>query len=770
MNEVRPETKSPQLHLAIFLLSLLTLLFQFAQTRLFSAALDHHLTFLVLSGALLGVGGGGTLAALVDQRTARPSSAQLALLAALSTLAALFVETWIDPIVEGMIVAIAAAYVMSVIPVLFVSWVIVRALRESGTSGVGRLYAADLAGAAIGGVLGYLAIGTLGAQGLYGVAAGAGLLACALLLRVRAPGRRRAAWAALAIAAVVAVSALGIAGEALARPLPGPLKAPEPGASSVAAKWDPLARIDVSRLGADGDPLHYAFLVPSAYSGARPPSLAMQLDLGALTPIVRGGAEADLRVLHESILAAPYVIAPRPRVLIVGPGGGIDLNVALQWGSTSVNAVEVNRTEVALMRGRFAEYSGRVYLDERVHIFEDEARSFIRRSSERFDVIPITVVDSYAALTAGAYALTENYLYTEEAMLDYLRHLTPTGVIAMSRWYRDPPLEIVRTLSVARSALRRLGHDDPMRSIVVLRYGNFGHMIIRETPWTDAELAPLRRFASANGYTMAFDPTAPSGALAAPTLDAPPTDDRPFFFDTVPLADVLAGKAELPYGYAVLLTTFVLSIALSAGGLLMPLYRRSRRLSSSLIPRGTAAALAIGFGFIAAEVVLLQRLTLYLGQPSLALSVGLMALLAGAAAGSAASERLRPGAARSAFACAIALAVIFTSLPLVTDATLAAPIVVRILISALATVLVGLPLGMVFPRLIAAVAQVDPALVSWVWAVNGTASVVGAVLGTAIALTGGFTALGIAGIACYLLAALAAQPWRARAAGRATAM
>src|SRR6185503_20516375 len=130
----------------------------------------------------LGVGSGGTLAALLDGRDKRPSSAQLALLAAVSTVVALFVETRIDPIAEGMIVAIAAAYVMSVVPVLFVSWVIVRALRESGTSGVGRLYAADLAGAAVGGVLGYLAIGTLGGQGLYGVVAGTALLGAAALL------------------------------------------------------------------------------------------------------------------------------------------------------------------------------------------------------------------------------------------------------------------------------------------------------------------------------------------------------------------------------------------------------------------------------------------------------------------------------------------------------------------------------------------------------------------------------------------------------------
>ena len=750
MNRIR---RVSQLHAAIFLLSLLGLLFQFAQTRLFSAALDYHLTFLVLSGALLGVGAGGTFSALIDTRSGRPSSARLALYAAVATLAALFVETRIDPIANGIILAIAAAYVMGVIPLLFVSWVIVRALREAGPSQVGGLYAADLAGAAIGAVLGYLAIGTLGGQGLYGIAAATGSLACALLLP--AGPRQVAARAGLATAGVLVVSVLSIAGDTLARPLPGPLKAPEPGAVYETGRWDPLARIDVSRLGTEGNPLHYAFLIPSAYTGPRPLSLAMQLDLGALTPIVRGGPEADLTVLDHSILSAPYVIAPRPSVLIVGPGGGIDLNVALRGGAGSVTAVEVNRTEVALMRGRYADYSGRVYFDPRVHVFEDEARSFIRRSSDRFDVIPITVVDSFAALTAGAYALTENYLYTKEAMLDYLQHLTPTGVVAMSRWYRDPPLEIQRTLSVARAALTQLGRDDPMRSIVVLKHGNFGLMIIRAAPWTDAELAPLRSFTRANGYTIAFDPIAPGGVLAAPPQDVPPTDDKPFFFDTVPLADVIDGRAALPYGYAVLIVTLVLSVASSTGGLLLPLYRGSRRVSGTLVPRGTAAAFLIGLGFIAAEVILLQRLTLYLGQPSLALSVGLMALLAGAAAGSAMSERLSPRAPVAALACALALAVMLVSLPFVTDATLATPTLVRVFIGALATILVGLPLGMVFPRLINGVSRVDPALVSWVWAVNGTASVVGAVVGTVIALTAGFTALGATAVACYLFAALA---------------
>ena len=741
---------------AIFLLSFAALLFQFVQTRLFSAMLDYHLTFLVVSGALLGVAGGGTAAAVVDVRPRRPSSAQLAVAAAIATLVALAIETRIDPLTSGMFVAAGAAYVLGVIPVLCVSWVIVRALREAPEAS-GLLYAADLAGAATGGVLGYLAIGTLGGQGLYGVVAGTSLLGAAALLSPR-PSRTTLR-AGLAAAAIATTAVLSIWGETLAPPRPGPFKSDAMGVPHEFARWDPLARVDVARLGALGDPGHYAFLIGDRYAGPRAPSLMMTLDMGAFTPIVMRPSAAEFAVFDASILAAPYALAPRDKVLIVGPGGGIDLLVALQHRASSVTAVEVNRTEVALMRGPYAEYSGGVYLDPRVHIFEDEARSFVRRSSDRYDVLAITVVDSFAALTAGAYALTENYLYTEEAMLDFLGHLSRGGVIAMTRWYRDPPSEIARTVGIAHGALRRLGRDQPERSIAVIRHGQLGLVLTRNEPFTASDIQGLRSFADAQGFSIALDPLAPGGPLVdLARAEAPPTDDKPFFFDTVAVTDILAGREQLPYGYAVLLTTLVLSVGLAALVVLTPVYRGARSAAGRVVPPGTVVALALGVGFIAAELVLLQRLTLYLGQPALALSIGLAALLGGAALGSAFSSRVPAGVRAAAVLSAAVLLLVLGGLPVITSVTLAAPLEVRVAVAALAALVVGLPLGTIFPRLVALVGS--PALVSWVWAVNGSASVVGATGGTIVALVGGFTALGLVAVACYALAAVFAPQSR----------
>src|SRR5438445_669570 len=471
----------------VFLVSAAGLLFQFAQTRLFSATLGYHLTFLVVSGALMGVAIGATAAATLDRERQRIGTSQLAIAAALAVLAALVVETQIDPLVVGMFPTSAAAY------------------------------------------------------------------------------------------------ALG----------------------------DPLARVDVMRFGSRGDPVHYAFLVDPSYRTAlRPPALAMELDMGALTPIIGTSSPSDLAVLDASVLGAPYELAARSNVLVIGPGGGLDVMTALRHGARSVTAVEVNRAVVALMRGRYAEYSGGVYADTRVHLVEDEARSFVRRSTDRYDLVVMTVVDSFAALSSGAYALTESYLYTQEAMADYLAHLAPGGSLSVGRWYRDPPVEIVRTFKIAVAGLTALGKSNPETHIAVLRYGNFGLLLIGDRAYAAADVERLRGFATSHGFEVAYDPLHPGGPFTSSAEESPATDDRPFFFDTVPLSAVLSGRADLPYGYGILFSALLLALALGIGFAVLPLYAEARRAGRRRVPPGTLASIAIGLGFIATELVLLQRLTL----------------------------------------------------------------------------------------------------------------------------------------------------------------
>ena len=228
----------------------------------------------------------------------------------------------------------------------------------------------------------------------------------------------------------------------------------------------------------------------------------------------------------------------------------------------------------------------------------------------------------------------------------------------------------------------------------------------------------------------------------------PATDDRPFFFANDP-------GTSVPVAYLILFGALVPAAVLSWGLLLLPLRKAmGPALTTPLGRRTTVQALAVGFGFIAAEIVLLQRLTLFLGQPALALALGLAALLVGAAVGSAASGNSRLNVGRAALASAIIVLTAVVLIDHLTTATLSWPLMARAAVACVASMAIGLPLGSVFPTVIASAGVRDDGLVSWAWAVNGAASVVGSILAVAAALVLGFTAVGVLAAACYLVAAL----------------
>ncbi|TME71532.1 MAG: hypothetical protein E6I49_06145 [Chloroflexi bacterium] len=723
----------------IALVSAAALLFQVAQTRLFSSSYGYHLTYLVISVSLLGVGSGATLSGVFDRRSRRPSLSALALAAAASALAALFLETHIDPGV-ALPAAILVAYVAGALPFVFASWIVVRSLREA-PSRAGRLYSVDLAGAAAGSLFAFAALPSLGAPGLYGVSACLSALAAVV---IAGPRLRPVVGVVSAFALTVALT---LNGDAMAPPQSGPAKRPVYGANitHLETRWDPHARVDVIHYeGLPAGALYLNFIDP-AYAAPRPDADFMLLDQSAATQILDGSG--DLSVLRASIIAAPYELLSRPHVLIIGPGGGIDIQNALVHGASQVDAVEVNRGVSSLMRGPLSDYNGHVYSAPRVNVVEDEARSYIRRSADRYDLILMTVVDSYAALASGAYALSESYLYTAEAFHDYLGHIADHGVLAVGRFYRDPPIEMLNTAALGVEALRGRGVADPLAHIAVLRYLDFGLLIVRDDAFDVSSATAIRRFAADHHFTVAFDPLDRTGPFAEGLAGTPvpATDDRPFFFANP--------GTNVPIAYLILFGALIPAVVLSWGLLLLPLRRvMGAALVTAIGRRTTVQALAVGFGFIAAEIVLLQRLTLYLGQPALALAVGLAALLVGAAAGSAASVRAKIGVPRAALASAIVVTVAFLAFDRVAAATLAWPLLARGATACVVAIAIGLPLGSVFPSVIASAGAHDDGLVAWAWAVNGAASVIGSILAVVAALTIGFTGVGFLAAACYILA------------------
>jgi hypothetical protein len=758
MSMIRLPSSPARTASAVFLLSCSALLFQIAQTRLFSATLGYHLTFVAVSIALLGVGAGATAAALLDGRTNRPSTARLAMLASASYVLALVVASIVDPAAIDLSLAVVLIYAASSLPYTLVSWVVVRTL-VADPPWAGRTYAADLAGAAVGGVVAFVAMPVLGAPGEYGFAAA--LAAFAALVLADASSRRRVAVAAV-LSTVLLTLAVASFGDQIVpirtaafKPILDDIRR---GAAVESGRWDPQGRVDVVRYGASGSSNAYDFLVDSKFDGYRPRSLLMRIDFDAATVIVEGGTKADGAVFGSSVLATPYQLVNRPNVLVIGPGGGIDVLVALDRDARAVTGVDVNRAVIATVQGPYRDYGGGLYDDPRVTVVADEARSFVRRSSDRYDVIVMTVVDSWAALQSGAYALSESYLYTEEAFADYVSHLTPDGMLSIGRWYRDPPSEMLRAMEVASAGLRRLGLDRPERHIAVVRSAAFGLMLVRADEFDDASMNVIRNFAGAHGFDVAYDPVREAGALAATFASSgkgsPSTDDHPFFFDNVPLVETLAGRAPLAQGQQTLVAALIMALVLSVGLILMPLRRRVSRADARIARWVTAYAVLLGGGFIVVEIVLLQRLTLYLGQPTLALAVGVAGLLSGAAVGSASIRWLSGGMRGATIGSTVALAAVLVIFPRAADATLAAPLVARVACALLFAIALGLPLGTAFPRVLRAAGAHDPSLLAWAWGVNGAASVIGSILAAGLALETGFTSLAWLATGCYVAATL----------------
>lgn len=425
-------------------------------------------------------------------------------------------------------------------------------------------------------------------------------------------------------------------------------------------------------------------------------------------------------------------------------------------------------------------------------------------------------MDTWAASAAGAYALTENNLYTVEAFADYLRHLAPGGVISFTRWFSSPPVESLRVVSLAIEALRGQGIDDPSRSVVVVRTDpdqtfmpSLGAILVKPSSFEGGEVARLRAWATKMRFVVEYAPDAAaplepppndfgrlvsagsSAFVAAYPHDISPVhDDRPFFFSSTPLLPWLAariglsaspiGAQALGLGAQTLLISLTTTAAVTAAILLLPLLaQRKLRERGGSVSRARSLAWALyfgglGLGFILVEIVLVQRLGLFLGRPAYSLSVVLFAILLSSSVGSLVSARWTSAGSLSRIAGALCAAIVAYSvaLPRVLDSTLGAPTYVRVLLSVVAIAPLGFLMGMPFPCGIRRAASESSALVSWAWAVNGGASVFGSTLTVLVSMTYGFTVSFLGGAAAYLLALVMAVvtggPQRTPVAARAS--
>ncbi len=784
-------------YLGLFVIALATVMYEIVLTRIFSVTMWYHFAFVAISVAMFGMTAGALLiylrpAVFTQERVHEHlawGAVLFAVTAVLSFLVGLFVPFDGDLSVGGILWAMLG-YAIIATPFVFSGISVALALTKFPKR-VGTLYAFDLVGAAMGCLVVIVTLNvTDGPTAVLVVGALAGL--AGVLFAIQATPRLRH----VAIAVTVVLAA--VAGlEAVLVRAQSPLLRLQWVKGNMEArplyeKWNSYSRITVY-----GDPAQVSYPAGWGLSAAYRPDrgirqLSLLLDAAAGT-VVTGfdGDPANLEHLKFDVTNLGHYVRRNGRVLVVGVGGGRDVLSAVLFGQRSVLGVEINQAIVETVNGRFGEFTGHLDRLPQVQFVNDEARSYIARQRERFDMIQISLIDTWAATAAGGFVLTENSLYTAEAWTLFLDRLTPSGVLAVSRYhFRSRPDETYRLTSLANAALTRSGIKDPRRHIVIVKQMapagpvpvGIATMLVSRSPFSEEDIATVEDVARRMKFEVVLSPrqaadptfaTLASGAdldafLAQfPVNIAAPTDDSPFFFHTLRLNHVFnrarSGQEfdNINMKAVSVLGTLLIAVMLLTGlCVLVPLVLTTDR----TVLRGSAPLLVffggIGLGFMFVEISQMQRLIILLGHPTYSLSVVLFSLLVSSGVGSYLTRTVPVGGAvgppTRMLLVLLAVLVGFGIIsPGIVRGYEGAVTWARILLVVGMLAPIGLFMGMAFPlgmRLASGRAQ---ALTPWLWGINGAASVCASVLAVVIALYSSISAAFWTGVGCYVVALLA---------------
>lgn len=780
---VSPSTRT--LVFGIGLSSYAALLLELALTRLFSVVLFYHFAFLAISIALLGLGAGGVFAYLRKQRlqriATRTLAAQLCWLNAVAIPFVLEIVLHVPVSLElswGNLARLTVLYLAAAIP-FFLTGVLFSIVFAREARSITRLYGADLLGGALACLTVVPQLNGIGGPNAIVFSAAVMALAGVVWADSAKMSKRSAILAGILVLLIVVNYSGRLIDVVYAK---GMLR----DKSWVEyARWNAISRVEVDNQGSGGK--------------------AIVIDADASTYIMNVEPHAwQGTAWQKNLMSAPPALAnvlrPQGEYAIIGPGGGVDVLRAVANGSPSVTGIEINPIiATSIMRGRYADYSYHLYSLPEVHIHVTDGRSFVRNARQDFDVVQMTLVDTWASTAAGAFALSENSLYTVDAFREYFEHLKPDGMIAVTRWEFQQPREALRVVSVATEALHQMGVADSAKHFIIVSNGELDEdgipvvVLAKKSPFTPDEEAKVQAHVEDHGdLVVLYTPSAPAknafSALIArndpqafardyPYNVAPVDDNAPFFFFTLKTDQILHDGGlqrgidwKVNLGVVVLAGVFVISIAAVLAFLILPMAIRGGGVQRSL---PLFYFVAVGLGYILVEISCIQRFVLFLGHPTYALTVVIFLLLLSSGAGSLLSPRWLPSTRRGWIPLAVlvvAIAVTTVALPRLLSALIGLPFLVKLGVCAIVLGPLGLVMGMPFPTGLRTIANKDELElpvselgelagaedngVEWAWAMNAASSVLGSVLAMVIAIRFGLNVTLATGAGAYAMALL----------------
>jgi hypothetical protein len=768
------------IYAGLFLTALATLAFEIVLTRLLSVVSWYHLAFFAVSTAMLGMTAGAVTVFLNEnsfkKNNISSSTAAAAIAFGLSIPFALAVICFTPIIFKqtfSSVFSILQASFACILPFYFSGIVITGVLTKQAMP-LEKLYASDLAGASLGCLFVLWGMDLMDAPNLILLCAPVAALS-GLFFALKAKN------ALLKNAAVISLNLLLLllfANMALHFISPRTLKETNTAERiDVFEKWNSFSRVTVLRR-TEGFP---SFWGPSP---AAPQYLTarfnhMVIDGLAGTYALGMNFPSDAEYLKYDMVNLAYHFRRGADTCVIGVGGGRDVACAVGFGQKSVIGIEVNPIFINdLLKGRMRKFTKLADLPQ-VRFVVDDARSYLARSKEKFGLIQMSLIDTWAATGAGAFSLTENGLYTVEAWKIFLDRLDDGGIFTVSRWFNpEEPGETARIVNLAKTALFNRGASAPDAHIVLVYLGTVSTIMVCERPYTAAELAEIKEVCAKLQFNiMVFPGEVPANiylrqlmaaqsvqdlnasVAAAPLNYSAPTDETPFFFNMMKLGNVdfvLNNSAGVIKGNLLANLTLLVLIAVllffTAVIVVIPLMLGKKVREKIRVPAAAYFSL-IGAGFMLAEIALIQKLSVFLGHPAYGLGILLFSMIASAGAGSYFSESLaldkKPWTLILPSAIGSYILLLMFLMPIVTGAMVSFGMTAKIAAVLVMIIPLGTMMGMCFPAGMRMINQEKSSATPWYWALNGIFGVLCSALAVFISIYFGISTNLIISALCY---------------------
>ena len=775
----------------LFFITSATLLLEILNTRLLSVVTWYHLSFFAVSMAMFGMAAGALWVYLKPQKFPREDALsslyRYSILFALSTLICHLVILFTPLSTLGgwdaanffkmTLITLAVA-----IPFAFSGVVITVALTQvPGNSGL--IYAVDLVGAALGSLACLALLSVLDISSATIASTVVTVLAILFFQRAKT-GRSDLRWVALAVVLAIGAFANSQFTSGLRVFYP---KGNEISYSDQTIEyWTIHGQILLSPAEERVGPFYWgAGAGAPVIEGMKLQGLVIDGEAGTAVTQWDGNREG-LEWPRFDVTSLPYHLRKEGNVAVIGVGGGRDILTALWAKSKHITGIEINGAILDILQDRRRDF---VSLDQQpeVEFVHDEARSFLTRSDETYDVIQMSLIDTWAATGAGAFTLSENGLYTVEGWQIFFDKLAPNGLLSVSRWYSPEALsETNRLISLAAMSLLEQGVDNPGDHAVLVARNTVATLLVSPTPFSDADLDQIESVAAEMAFTVLHSPRQESSerlirdALASKSsaqleaatqhefLDfSPPLDSRPYFFNILKPSALLSTDAELgelgivaggnllaTYTLMLLCLLAFIGVTLVIG---VPLLLSGKpQLPKGVFGSGLLYFACIGTGFMMVQIPLIQRFSVYLGHPVYAVSVLLFSMIIAAGLGSSLSDRIAVERDRRwTFVLPLTIVAMIIALYLLSgpiiQATIDQGLLVRCLIVILLVAAAALPMGMCFPLGLRLFRQYSDDCLPWLWGVNGATGVLASVLAVAISMWSGINSSLLVAIGCYAL-------------------